>query len=146
MIVLAVALAACGSGGGGAPAAVPETPAPTQQAPSDGTAPSQDGTPAKNAAPEVATGIPPKPDAATQAKFIAALEAIDPDIVHGKEDKAVDRARNQCSSVKEFPDDQAKLVELTNQRFSSPDRPEGFGATKAAGILKAVRTHICPDF
>ncbi|WP_066359838.1 DUF732 domain-containing protein [Herbidospora mongoliensis] len=95
---------------------------------------------------EADIGIPPAPDTDTQAKFIAALEAIDPDIVHGDEEKAVDRARNQCSSVKENPDEKAQLVKLTNQRFSSPDHPEGFGTAKATRILTAVRKHICPSF
>ena len=89
-------------------------------------------------------GIPPKPDPATQAKFIAALNAIDTEIVNGKEEKAIDRARNQCSSVKESPENQAELVDLTNQRFLSPEHPEGFGKATATKILKAVRTHICP--
>ncbi|MEU0521948.1 hypothetical protein [Streptosporangium sp. NPDC006007] len=93
---------------------------------------------------EADAGIPPKPDPATQAKFIAALNAIDPEIVNGKEGKAIDRARNQCSSAKESPDNQAKLVDLTNQRFLSPEHPEGFGEATATKILKAVRTHICP--
>ncbi|MGW5259673.1 hypothetical protein ACWEQG_01780 [Microbispora sp. NPDC004025] len=91
-------------------------------------------------------GIPPKPDPRTQAAFIQALEAIDPDIVHGKEDKAVDRARNQCSSIKEHPDDRDRLVQLTNMRFTSPDHPDGFGKAKSAKILAAVRTYICPAY
>jgi hypothetical protein len=92
---------------------------------------------------EAAAGIPPKPDAATQQSYIAALTAIDRDIVHGKEDKAVDRGRNQCSSVKEWPTDQAKLVDLTQKRFSSPEHPDGFGPAKSAQILAAVRKYLC---
>jgi hypothetical protein len=33
--------------------------------------------------------------------YIAGLETIDPDIVHGKPDKAVSRGSDQCSSVAE---------------------------------------------
>lgn len=91
-------------------------------------------------------GIPPKPDAATQQAYVAALIAIDPDIVHGKEDKAVDRGRNQCSSIKQGPGDRAKLVGLTQQRFSSPTHPEGFGEAKSAQILDVIRKHLCPTF
>ncbi len=78
------------------------------------------------------------------AALVADLDAIDPDIVHGKPDKAVNRGRNQCSSVRQFPDDQAKLVDLTNKRFTSPDHPDGFGSDKAAQILAAVRKNLCP--
>jgi hypothetical protein len=80
------------------------------------------------------------------AKFIAALDAIDPDIVHGKAEKAVDRARNQCGSVKQHPKDQARLVKLTDMRFSSPGHPDGFGAAKATKILAAARKYICPTY
>jgi hypothetical protein len=93
---------------------------------------------------EAEIGIPPKPDAAGADAYIAALTAIDPDIVHGKPDKAVSRGRNQCSSIKDSPNDQAKLVRLTNTRFTSPDHPDGFGEAKAGRILEAVRTHLCP--
>lgn len=95
---------------------------------------------------ESAAGIPPKPDAATKQVYISELIAIDPDIVHGKEDKAVNRGRDQCSSVKEWPNDQAKLVDLTQKRFTSPDHPEGFGPDKSAQILTVVRKYLCPTY
>ncbi|MER5362316.1 hypothetical protein [Streptomyces sp. NPDC002785] len=91
-------------------------------------------------------GLPPKPDAATTTAYIKALDAIDVDIVHGKTEKAVDRGLNTCSSVKSSPKDQAKLTDLTNQRFTSPNHPEGHGTATAEKILKTVRTHLCPDF
>jgi hypothetical protein len=95
---------------------------------------------------EAAAGIPPKPDAATQKAYIAVLTALDPDIVHGKEDTAVNRGRDQCSSVKEWPNDQTKLVDLTQKRFTSPGHPEGFGPAKSAQILAAVRKYLCPTY
>lgn len=95
---------------------------------------------------EAAAGIRPKPDAATKQSYITELVAIDPDIVHGKEDKAVNRGRGQCSSVKEWPSDQAKLVDLTQKRFTSPDHPEGFGPGKSTQILAAVRKYLCPTY
>ncbi|WP_078860190.1 hypothetical protein [Streptomyces rubellomurinus] len=91
-------------------------------------------------------GLPPKPDAATTAKYIAALTAIDPEIVGDKPDRAVSRGRDQCSSVAEFSKDTAKLVDLTNKRFTSPKHPDGFGAEKAAKILVVVRASICPTY
>lgn len=91
--------------------------------------------------------IPPAPDAATTAAYIAALRAIDPDIVGDKDERTiVNRGRDQCGSVKDSPTDQAKLVELTNKRFTSPKHPEGFGAEKATQILAVVRQHICPTY
>lgn len=95
---------------------------------------------------EADNGIPPKPDAATQAAFVEALDSIDPDIAHGDEEKAVSRARDTCSSVKANPDDRDKLVQVTNMRFTSPDHPDGFGTAKATKILAAVRKHICPTY
>jgi hypothetical protein len=95
---------------------------------------------------EAAAGIPPKPDSATQRSYVTELTAIDPDIVHGDEDQAVDRGRDQCSSVKEWPGDQTKLVDLTQRRFTSPDHPEGFGPDKSAQILAVVRKYLCPTY
>ncbi|MCT2584624.1 hypothetical protein [Actinophytocola gossypii] len=90
-------------------------------------------------------GVPAKPDEATAVAYVADLEAIDPDIVHGKPDKAVSRGRDQCSSVAEWPDDQAKLVGLVQRRFISPDHPEGFDPDKSARILAVVRQYLCPS-
>lgn len=95
---------------------------------------------------EAAAGIPPKPDAATRQSYIAALTAIDPDIVHGKEDTAVSRGRDQCSSIKQWPNDQAKLVDLTQKRFTSPDHPDGFGPAESTRILAAVHEFLCPTY
>lgn len=87
-----------------------------------------------------------EPGSEAWSAYIAALDDIDPDIVHGKEEKAVDRGRDQCASVKESPDDQDRLIARTKARFTSPDHPDGFGAAKAKRILKAVRTYICPEY
>lgn len=108
----------------------------------------QEGRPAAQPSGTVGTGadIPPEPDAKNWSAYIAALTAIDPDIVHGKEEKAVDRGRDQCGSVRRSPNDQAKLVDLTTRRFISPDHPEGFGQAKSARILAAVRKYICPTY
>jgi hypothetical protein len=89
-------------------------------------------------------GIPPKPDAASSDAYIEALTAIDPDIVHGKPDKAISRGRNQCSSIKDHPSDQARLIQLAGVRFTSPNHPDGFGPIKSEKIVEAVRTHLCP--
>ncbi|MFD9703797.1 hypothetical protein [Lentzea sp. NPDC059081] len=91
-------------------------------------------------------GIPPKPDTATQAAYIADLDAIDPEIVNGNPDRAVTRGRDQCTSVAKAPGDQVKLVELTAQRFTSPGHPTGFGPDVSARILAVVRKHICPSY
>ncbi|MFB6679255.1 hypothetical protein ACFCWG_44060 [Streptomyces sp. NPDC056390] len=95
---------------------------------------------------EAAAGIPPKPDATTQAKYIQALTRIDAEIVNGKPDKAVSRGRNQCSMIHNFPKDKAKQVDSAELRFISPNHPEGFGKAKAAQIVEAVHTHLCPKF
>ncbi|MFG3230809.1 hypothetical protein ACGFZG_03635 [Streptomyces antibioticus] len=90
-------------------------------------------------------GLPPTPNAADWAAYIDDLNAISRDIVHGKEEKAVSRGINQCSSIKSGFD-RPKLIDLTNRRFTSPDHPEGHGTGIAAQILDVVHERICPDF
>lgn len=92
-----------------------------------------------------AAGLAPEPKAAVRAAYLADLDAIDPDIVHGKDDTAVDRGLNQCSSIKQGLK-RDKLVELANARFSSPDHPDGHGTATAAKILDVVHKRLCPDF
>jgi hypothetical protein len=48
--------------------------------------------------------------------------------------------------VKEWPGDEAKWIESANQRFTSPDHPDGLGTATAAKILKVVRKRICPTY
>ncbi|MFJ9444234.1 hypothetical protein ACIRRH_20505 [Kitasatospora sp. NPDC101235] len=170
----AVSLAACSSSGSGsgkatsaagsptAPAASAATPSgaattPTAPAP-DSAAPTADGAtdaPAPDAgasgapapakpAPPADAGLPTKPGADLTAKLVSALNAIDPAIVGGKPDQAVDRARNQCQSMYQFPKDAQKLTELANQRFTSADHPQGFGPETAAKINEALLATLCP--
>ncbi|APY88183.1 hypothetical protein DCW30_05810 [Streptomyces alfalfae] len=62
-------------------------------------------------------GLPPKPDAAEQAKLIRALQAAAPDVVR-YEDKAVDASRNQCMAI----NGKAKRLDwLASQRFTYKD-------------------------
>ena len=125
-----------------ASSAVPAAPA-TSAVPA---APADAVTPASSAPAPAGGGLPPKPDAATTAKYIAALIAIDPEIVNGKDDKAVSRGRDECSSIAQSPKDREKLVDLANKRFLGPTHPDGFGFSKAAKILDVVHTYICPTF
>jgi hypothetical protein len=122
-----------------------ETSSPAGPALPIATATASELTAEQRASIQAEAGIPPEPGAATTAAYIDALNAIDPDIVHGKTDKAVTRGRNQCSSFKDHTD-RAKLVDLTNQRFISPDHPNGFGLTTASLILDVVHEHLCPTY
>ena len=97
-------------------------------------------------APAADTGIPPEPDAATAEKYIAALKQIDPEIVGDDATKVISRGRNECGTVKSHPDDEQVLVKSTNQRFTSPDKPDGFGTQKATKILAVVRQYLCPSY
>ncbi|MFD9064173.1 hypothetical protein ACFVZ3_21920 [Kitasatospora purpeofusca] len=90
-------------------------------------------------------GLPPKPDAVTQLRYITALTAIDPEIVGDKTDRVVNLGRDQCRSVADKKSE-AELVALTGKRFTTPQHPQGFGTEKSAKILAAVRTYICPTF
>ncbi|WP_394620115.1 hypothetical protein JNUCC0626_13715 [Lentzea sp. JNUCC 0626] len=120
--VAALAAAGCGAGSSG------------QSAP----------TPATGAAGSTTVAAATTAVSADQAAFVAALDAIDKDIAHGKAEKAYDRGRNQCDSIKNNPNDRAKLLDLTRQRFTSPDHPEGFPPATVEKILDAVKTHLCP--
>lgn len=94
-----------------------------------------------------AAGLPDEPDAATAAEFIKALDAIDPRIADGKNDKAISRGLNQCSSIKRYPDDRDKLVKLALGRFTIDTRLPEIATPETGGkIVDAVRKHLCPDF
>ncbi|GAA2748068.1 hypothetical protein [Kitasatospora cinereorecta] len=144
-----LALTACSSSSTGGSAASPAasttagaaTPGQDAASPADSAAAS---APASKAAPPADAGLPPKPDAATTAKLIAALDAVDKDIVGGKPDQAVENARKQCQDIYNTPKDRAKLVGQINQRFTSPSHPNGFGPDTAEKILIALQTTICP--
>jgi hypothetical protein len=76
--------------------------------------------------------------------YVADLRRIDPAIVGDGDPRAlVDRGRDQCAAIRAAPDDRARLIELTDRRFTAPGHPEGFGAEKAAAILDVVRERIC---
>lgn len=90
-------------------------------------------------------GLPPSPDPETRTAYLAALDRIDPDIVHGEPDRAVSRGLNQCGSIRQGHD-RSKLVVLANGRFTSPDHPQGHGSAAAERILDVVHEHLCPDF
>ncbi|MFD5888711.1 DUF732 domain-containing protein [Streptomyces sp. NPDC060334] len=92
-----------------------------------------------------AAGIPPSPAPEQRVIYLAALNKIDPEIVNGKEDKAISRGLSQCQSMKDEKDP-TKRVESTNRRFIGPNHPDGFGPTKAAFILAAVQTNLCPTY
>jgi hypothetical protein len=129
----ALGLAACGTAPEPDPAAKPSATAATL-------------SPDAKASARSAAGLPPEPDAATRTAYIAALNAIDSDVVHGKDDKAVSRGLNQCTSIKSKSNDRPKLISLTNSRFTSPDHPDGHGLAKAEKILDVVHKNLCPDF
>ncbi|MFE3887695.1 hypothetical protein ACFXPQ_33120 [Streptomyces lydicus] len=134
-LVLAAALTACSSDD--------STDAAPKKKPT--TAPGASST-EDMAGAEASAGIPPKPDAAVRLAYIRALTGIDPDIVHGKEAKAVDRGRNQCQTIHDFPKDTLKQASMAEKRFTSPHHPQGFGKAKAALIVVAVHTNLCPKF
>ncbi|MER5432523.1 hypothetical protein [Streptomyces sp. NPDC002588] len=167
------ALTACGSGEPTAshqePAAKGRTPAAATTAPATGPASaSAAGTPdssashpaggattapaAKEAASDDRTAkkggaaLPPRPDTKGEAAYVRALTAIDPDIVHDKEDQAVERGRDQCATLREFPDDREKQIGAALRRFTSPGHPDGFGRAKTTRIVDAVHTNLCPGY
>jgi hypothetical protein len=131
-----IALAGCGSS---APPAAPNGPPPGGPPPGG---PPPGGPPPGGRLPG---GPPPPPDRATAEAYVADLRRIDPAIVgDGDLRRLVDQGRDQCVAIRESPGDRARLIDLTNRRFTAPDHPAGFGADKAAAILDVVRERICP--
>lgn len=93
-----------------------------------------------------AAGLPPEPSPLDRSAFLAFLDTIDPDIVHGKEDKAISRGLDTCSLYKRFPGETAKQIAQTNKRWISPTHPDGHGLATAEKTLDAARKHLCRDF
>lgn len=129
-----LSLVACSSD----PEPASEKPAPTAAAPAA----------SKSAAPEAArsnAAIPPSPTPAQRAAYLAALNKIDPEIVNGKDDKAVSRGLDQCQSMKDEKDP-SKRVASADRRFIGPTHPDGFGTAKSALIVAAVQVNLCPTY
>ncbi|WP_228181977.1 hypothetical protein [Streptomyces anulatus] len=125
------------------------------------TACGEDDTAAKPSAPpsltdeqrssaRAAAGLPPEPSTTARYKFLEALNDIDRRIVDGKDDKAVSRGLNQCSSIKRASGDEDKQVELVKQtlsRFTIDTRLPDIATPETGGeILAAVHQNLCPDF
>lgn len=109
-------------------------------------APTTAAASASSASSAEVAAAPPEPDESVKRAYLSALTAIDPDVVHGKDDIAVNRGRNQCVSISEHSGDRARLVELTQQRFTSPSHPDGFGPEASGRILDVVRQYLCPTY
>ncbi|MFC8704707.1 hypothetical protein ACFUIV_21270 [Streptomyces anulatus] len=98
-----------------------------------------------------AAGLPAEPNAEARKAFLDALNAIDTRIIKpGKEDQAVSRGLNQCSSIKRASGDEDKQVELVKQtlsRFTIDTRLPDIATPETGGeILAAVHQNLCPDF
>ncbi|MEV8097036.1 hypothetical protein [Kitasatospora sp. NPDC085879] len=120
-----------------ASAGAPATPAASGAAASDAAAaPAPTGP---KPAPPSDAGLPAKPDTDTAAKLVAALKALNPDIVSAGPEKTVEAARKECQAVYNYPKDHAKLVELTGSTFTSAAHPQGFGPEVSEKILAAVQ-------
>jgi peptidoglycan hydrolase-like protein with peptidoglycan-binding domain len=85
---------------------------------------------------EAAAGIPPKPDAATRTALLAVLKAINPALV-ADEDKAIDNARNQCSTINGGGNADASA----QARFSTSDHE--VTAAEAQAINAALKSALC---
>ncbi|WP_327302639.1 DUF732 domain-containing protein [Streptomyces sp. NBC_01298] len=137
-----LALAGCGDSDAPAPGKS-SGPAPASTVPS--VDPSAGRPSADPSAARPDSGLPPSPAPAQRAAYLAALNAIDPEIVNGKEDKAVSRGLDQCQSMK-GEKDPAKRVAGANQRFIGPNDPDGFGPVKSALIVAAAQANLCPTY
>lgn len=87
--------------------------------------------------------LPPEPSQQIREMYLRELDMINPDIVHGDPATAVERGRHQCAANAQFPDDRDRRIAMTNERFTSPANPDGFGTPVAARILDAVTYWLC---
>lgn len=100
-------------------------PAPTTQAPAD------------NSDAEKAAGIPAEPTGAERTALLAALKAINPALV-ADEDKAIDNARNQCSTITGGGNaDASAKARFSNSQHEVSD-------TEAIAINTALKATLCP--
>ncbi|WP_328893705.1 hypothetical protein [Streptomyces sp. NBC_00236] len=132
--LLAVTLAACGSGD-------------DKSATSTGDAVSRaDREKARDAA-RKAAGLPPEPSTTARYAYLEALDVIDPRISKpGMDEQSMSRGMNQCGSIKTTKD-RARLVKLTLERFTIATRlPDINNEATGAKILDTVHTYLCPDF
>ncbi|WP_328302712.1 hypothetical protein OG389_33695 [Streptomyces sp. NBC_00435] len=136
-----LALTGCG-GESGKSTPKASDPAPTS-APTSATPSGRPSADPSSARPDI--GFPPSPQPAQRAAYLAALNKIDPEIVNGKDDKAVSRGLDQCQSMK-GEKDPTKRVAGANQRFIGPNHPDGFGPVKSALIVAAVQANLCPTY
>ncbi|MET7982392.1 MULTISPECIES: hypothetical protein [unclassified Streptomyces] len=82
-------------------------------------------------------GIPAAPTGAEREALLADLKAVDPALV-ADEDKAVDKARNQCSDIKADNDPARSAV----TRFSTPGHKVTEIESRMINI--AVVSRLCP--
>jgi hypothetical protein len=85
---------------------------------------------------EKAAGIPAKPDAATRTALLEVLKAINPALV-ADEDKAIDNARNQCSTISGG----GNAVLTAKARFSTSDHE--VTDAEAQAINAALKASLC---
>lgn len=143
---LTLTLTACGSSDepDAKPTATPKV-AGTTATPTSGK--SETLSPEAKASIRAAAGLPQDPNTKDRQAYLDALNAIDPRIIKpGKDDQAVSRGINQCGTF-HTTKDEAKLAESALERFTVTTRLPDI-ATHETGqkIVKAVHTHLCPDF
>jgi hypothetical protein len=86
---------------------------------------------------EKAAGIPPEPDSAQRAALLAGLMAVNPALV-GDEDKTIDTARNQCSTISGG----GNAAATAKSRFSTSEHEVTDDEAKA--INRVLKVALCP--
>ena len=93
------------------------------------------------------SNIPPPPSSRNAAMFLVALEAINPELLEDRHSEAlINRGRDQCATIKDWPGDEGKWVWWAEQRFTSPAHPQGLGPATAKRVIAAARKYICPSY
>ncbi|MGW0664327.1 DUF732 domain-containing protein [Streptodolium elevatio] len=147
-VAAAILLGGCGGGdddGDKATPAAPPTATATDRSGTSAGGGSSPGSPASQPAaganPSAPVGAPPAPDAATRAKYIASLNSINPALVDGKEDRAVDRGLDVCLDLG-AKKDHATVLKNIQERFGSPTVT--VTADEADRIKAVANSWLCP--
>lgn len=124
----------------------PPTATPSIERPGETPSPTDTAVPTAPPSEVITFPTPWPPDADTRAAYLADLDLVDPDIVHGEPDLAVARGIAQCGTFHQFPDDLDHQIGIAHERFTSPNHPLGFPLGDTKYIVEMVHKHLCPDY
>lgn len=146
-VAAAILLAGCGDDGdnkktpAAPPSATDKTGTSAGAGGSQSSAAANPSAAANTSAAANPAGVPSAPDAATRAKYIASLDSINPALVDGKEDRAVERGLDVCLDLA-AKKDHATVLKNIQERFGSATVT--VTADQADNIKAVTNSWLCP--